>query len=125
MDNKTIDKTKGPAPVNGFKPGISGNPAGRPKGSVGPKKKIKGFLTEILKKKEVQTAIYDALLEYMLNEPLDAAREFDLLEFPKNGSSLNLEIDGDVIRPISVNIMPTAANPAPSSVKIDSNDNKD
>ena len=86
-----------------FKPGVSGNPAGRPKGAVSGLTKCRGFIKDLLKKTSNQAIIYDALQEYLKDEPLDFFREF-VLSGP--GSSVSLQVDGEVIRPIKVQLGP-------------------
>ncbi len=58
-----------------FKPGQSGNPAGRPKGSVGGRQRALQLLDEIIAEEPVITRIGEAMRQAVMDDPLKFFRQ--------------------------------------------------
>ena len=84
-----------------FQKDCSGNPRGRPKGSINGIKKARGFIAEVMRLASVRRVMYDAILDYAMNEPLP----FYMAFIHKNEDPDILKIEGDVMKPIVVNII--------------------
>ena len=77
-----------------WKPGQSGNPAGRKPGSIGGRQKAVLLLDKILAEEDVQAAIQNGLREYFLKKPVQAFRRLVMPLLPRY---LKMESSGPVV----------------------------
>ena len=76
-----------------FETGISGNPAGRPKGSYGGRIKALAVLDRVLAKKKNQSALMKALEQEFEKDPVRFFKTIIMPLLPKE-SKLKLDQDG-------------------------------
>ena len=77
-----------------WKPGESGNPAGKPKGTVSPRTRAVQILESVLAQPDVQEAIRVGLHDYFLKKPVQAFRRLVMPLLPR---TLKLDSDGPVV----------------------------
>jgi hypothetical protein len=68
-DNATSEQVA-PRIAGRFAPGLSGNPAGRPVGTVGGRQRALAALDDLLNEAECQAHMQNALRAYLMEEPL-------------------------------------------------------
>lgn len=75
-----------------WRPGQSGNPAGKPRGSVNARARALRVLDEILDQPAAQEALREALSRYILKDPVRAFRTIIMPLLPKEA---RLEVDSE------------------------------
>lgn len=73
-------------------PGVSGNPAGKPRGSVNARARALRILDEVLEEPGTQEALREALSRYILKDPVRAFRTLVMPLVPKEA---RLEVDNE------------------------------
>ena len=77
-----------------WKPGQSGNPAGRPKGALSGRQQAVSLLDSILAEPDVKAAIQKGLREYFLKKPVQAFRRLVLPLIPRQ---MKLNVEGPAV----------------------------
>ena len=77
-----------------WKPGESGNPAGKPKGTVSPRTRAVQILESVLAQPDVQEAIRVGIHDYFLKKPVQAFRRLVMPLLPRQ---LKLDVEGPAV----------------------------
>ena len=77
-----------------WRPGESGNPAGKPKGTVSARTRAVQILESVLAEPDVQEAIRVGIRDYFLKKPVQAFRRLVMPLLPR---TLKLDADGPVV----------------------------
>ena len=77
-----------------WKPGQSGNPAGRPKGALSGRQQAVSLLDSIFAEPDVKAAIQKGLREYFLKKPVQAFRRLVLPLLPRQ---MKLNVEGPAV----------------------------
>ena len=96
---------------NQWKPGQSGNPAGRKPGNIGGRQKAVLLLDKILAEDDVQAAIQNGLREYFLKKPVQAFRRLVMPLLPRY---LKMESNGPAVV-VWKSILESYPNPSPNA----------
>lgn len=96
-----------------WQPGQSGNPAGKPRGTLHARARALAILDQILDEAETREALRDALRRYILKDPVRAFRTLVMPLLPKEA---RLEVDNnEPRRVIWRSFLDDFSSPAPPS----------
>ena len=103
-----------------WKPGQSGNPAGRKPGSIGGRQKAVLLLDKILAEDDVQAAMQNGLREYFLKKPVQAFRRLVMPLLPrylKMKSNSPVVVAWKSLLEIHASALPPSTPPPPPAVE--------